>query len=691
MQLAMMARVAILAGLMAALAEASTVESSNTVTPVQKVIQMLGGMLAKGREEKSAEAVDYSAYAQFCSDSITEKTRAVEEAAEEMQLLTANIQDAQTTAEKLQREVQESDGEVSTWQGNMKAIQKVREVEREEYEAVHQDYSETVDAITRAVAMLKSKAGSTKQAPQEVALLASKLDKDTRMQAAKREVAAFLARGEQDPLDDTPEAYAYEFRSTGVVDMLNSLKDKFIEERSDLEKQEMSKRHAFELELQDLQASIENAGKERAAKVQQKAHKLQSGATMKGELADVTSTRSDDSKFLSDVTSTCKQKERDFAERQQLRTEELEAIQKAIEILGSDNVMGSSEKYLSLEQVKGKKAKALAQLRSVYRHAGADQNPNQLAVATYLSDQAEKIHSRVLTALALHAREDPFGKVKQMIMDLINRLEEEAGEEASEKAYCDEELKTNEATRTTKTADVERIQSNIDEANADMARLSNEITEHTKQSAQTDSEAAQLTKMRQKEKAENTQTVRDAQEAQGAVSQAVTVLKEFYERSAQATAFVQKQEPDAQPVPPPTFDQPYTGMGGESGGVIAMLEVIQSDYARLESETKATESTNQQAFDREMTERGVLRAQTQRDIEHKTTMRQQKQEAVVDFNQDLNSAAQELQAANKIFETLKPRCLDAGVSFEDRAARRKEEVESLQEALRILNGEDLAR
>mmetsp|Transcript_68564 Transcript_68564/g.201228 ORF Transcript_68564/g.201228 Transcript_68564/m.201228 type:complete len:132 (-) Transcript_68564:65-460(-) len=131
-------------------------------------------------------------------------------------------------------------------------------------------------------------------------------------------------------------------------------------------------------------------------------------------------------------------------------------------------------------------------------------------------------------------------------------------------------------------------------------------------------------------------------------------------------------------------------MGGESGGVIAMLEVIQSDYARLESETKATESTNQQDFDRQMTESGVLRAQTQRDIEHKTTMRQQKQEAVVDFNQDLNNAAQELQAANKIFETLKPRCLDAGVSFEDRAARRKEEVESLQEALRILNGEDIA-
>ena len=35
-------------------------------------------------------------------------------------------------------------------------------------------------------------------------------------------------------------------------------------------------------------------------------------------------------------------------------------------------------------------------------------------------------------------------------------------------------------------------------------------------------------------------------------------------------------------------------------------------------------------------------------------------------------------------------CVDAGVSYEDRVGRRKEEIESLQEALRILNGEDIA-
>jgi len=43
------------------------------------------------------------------------------------------------------------------------------------------------------------------------------------------------------------------------------------------------------------------------------------------------------------------------------------------------------------------------------------------------------------------------------------------------------------------------------------------------------------------------------------------------------------------------------------------------------------------------------------------------------------------------FEKLKPTCVSGGeVSFEEKEAQRKAEIESLQEALRILNGEDIA-
>ena len=83
--------------------------------------------------------------------------------------------------------------------------------------------------------------------------------------------------------------------------------------------------------------------------------------------------------------------------------------------------------------------------------------------------------------------------------------------------------------------------------------------------AELDAAMAKATKLRQEEKAKNTETISDSQEAQTAVAQALTVLKEFYAKAGEATAFVQqKAEPEI-------FDKPYKGMGGESGGVVGML------------------------------------------------------------------------------------------------------------------------
>merc|ERR1711976_997420 len=102
----------------------------------------------------------------------------------------------------------------------------------------------------------------------------------------------------------------------------------------------------------------------------------------------------------------------------------------------------------------------------------------------------------------------------------------------------------------------------------------------------------------------NEETINDAQEAQTAVAQALTVLKEFYAKAAEATALLQ-QQPEA----PAIFDSEYKGMQAENGGVVGMLEVIQSDFARLESDTSATEATSQKEYDEFMTDSKVDKAQ----------------------------------------------------------------------------------
>merc|ERR550514_1842372 len=272
-----------------------------------------------------------------------------------------------------------------------------------------------------------------------------------------------------------------------------------------------------------------------------------------------------------------------------------------------------------------------------------------------------------------------------MIKDLIVRLMEEANEEAEHKGWCDTELATNEQTRKEKTASVETLHAEIDELEASISKLTEDIADLTKAVADLDAAMAEAAKLRQEEKATNEATVKDSQDAQTAVAQALVVLKEFYAKAGEATALLQGRQPTA----PAIFDSPYTGMQAENGGVVGMLEVIESDFARLEAETKAAEATAQKEYDEFMTTSKVDKASKTKDIEHKTAKKQDETQALTVKSEDLEGTQKELDAALAYFDKLKPSCVDAGVSYDDRVTRRKEEIQSLQEALRILNGEDL--
>merc|ERR1712087_605062 len=340
---------------------------------------------------------------------------------------------------------------------------------------------------------------------------------------------------------------------------------------------------------------------------------------MGGDLTETTTTRDADVKYLADLTATCTQKASDFESRQQLRTEELEAIAKAIEILSSDEVTGNAEKYLpTLVQ---RTRPSLAQLRS---KSGSEL---QQRAADFLRDRAGQLNSRVLSALSVRVADDPFVKVKKMIKDLIVRLMEEANEEAEHKGWCDTELATNEQTRKEKTEAVEVLHAEIDQLEASIAKLTEEISDLTAAVAELNAAMAKATKLRAEEQAKNKETIKDAGEAQTAVAQALTVLKEFYAKAGDATALVQQQ--------PEIFDSPYKGMQSENGGVVGMLEVIESDFARLEADTTAAEASAQKEYDTFMTDSKVDVAAKQKDIEHKTAKKQDENQALTTKQGDL--------------------------------------------------------
>merc|ERR1719409_132810 len=85
------------------------------VTPVQKVIELLNGMLEKGKAEKHSEQVQFAAFKQFCDDTTVEKKRAIEEANERIEVLKADIQKYAADAAQLTKDIAELDEDISIW------------------------------------------------------------------------------------------------------------------------------------------------------------------------------------------------------------------------------------------------------------------------------------------------------------------------------------------------------------------------------------------------------------------------------------------------------------------------------------------------------------------------------------------------------------------------------------------------
>merc|ERR1719331_2744492 len=285
--------------------------------------------------------------------------------------------------------------------------------------------------------------------------------------------------------------------------------------------------------MQQLADNIENAEHEIERKRAERAETEEKKAQAEGELAQTEADRAEDQKYLDDLIALCTQKRADFESRSKLRAEELEAIEKAMEIIGSSSVAGAGEKHLPtlVQQAAGE---ALAQLRS------REYSPEQAKVATFLAQRAQLIGSRTLAMIAQRVEEDPFKKVKKMMKDLVYKLMEEAAAEAEHKGFCDTELTTNQQTRDKKTEEIKELNLQIEDLTAEISKLTQNIADLTAAIAEIDAAMAKATADREASKEKNTATIADAKEAQAAVESAMSMLKEFYAKASQATALSQQ-------------------------------------------------------------------------------------------------------------------------------------------------------
>merc|ERR1719301_471603 len=105
-------------------------------------------------------------------------------------------------------------------------------------------------------------------------------------------------------------------------------------------------------------------------------------------------------------------------------------------------------------------------------------------------------------------------------------------------------------------------------------------------------------------------------------------------------------------------------MQGSTGGVLGLLEVVESDFARLESETAAEEDEAAREYAQFMVDSKKDKAVKEVDLKHATHNKEDTLRELTETKTDLEGVQEQLTAAMNYYDKLKPSCVDAGYTYE---------------------------
>jgi len=296
-------------------------------------------------------------------------------------------------------------------------------------------------------------------------------------------------------------------------------------------------------------------------------------------------------------------------------------------------------------------------------------------VAAYLQRRASALASRNLQVLAAEVAANPFHRVVDMVEKLIAKLKKDMKAESEHKVWCDEELKKNKLKRQAMATRVYELSAEIDQLSVEIVKAGKRIMTLDQEQADLQKAMSQAAATREKEKALNEKTIAEAQSGSTAVKRALVLLQEFYRGQDSLLQQGQHQAPEM---------AEYKGMQGSSKGIMGMLEVIQSDFMQLISETKAAEENAAREHDSFMSE-AMAEKDSKRKLGAKLSLKKDEMEfQKTQKEKDASESDAILTNAKQYFEGLKQSCLDVQVDYSERAARREEEIASLKEAYKIV-------
>jgi len=660
------------------------------VSPVQKVVQLLGELEMKiikdGEEEKKA----FTAFMEWCDHGAGEKAYEIKTAKSDIEDLTATIGKANADISTGSSKIEDLGGAISTNDADLSAASAIRQKENHEFVATEKEMVDTIDTLERAVNILQRKMhGSamlqasidTKDVKNLIHVLSTVVDAAALSLHDKSKLLGLVQSSENEDDEEfdaaAPAPEAYKSHGSNIVDVLIDLKQKAEMQLDEARKEEINAKHNFELLKQSLVDQIAADTKEMSDSKSMKHDATESKAVASGELVVTEKDLKEAQKVLKNMKGDCMTKASDNEMSVKNRAEELKAIAAAKKALLDKTGGAAAQVYSSFIQLDHNEAQG-SKLKT---HLDLINFEVVNLVRTLAREQKSEQLSQLATRIAVVLRqgsatgEDPFRKVKDLIAGMVERLEKEAGEEATHKAYCDKEMKETKVKVGELKYDIEKYTSKIDTAKARSAELKDQVATLSSELAKNMKSQADANSLRKEENTAYLKSKTDLEQGVDGVRMALKVLRDYY--SNEGSALVQ------QPADPGT----HSASAGAGGSIIGMLEVVESDLGRALANGNMNEEAAATAYERLSMENRVEKATKEQDVKYKTKAAAGLDKKLVEASSDRESASTELDAVLEYTKNIRGMCELKPESYGQRKERREQEVDGLREALKILEGE----
>jgi len=634
--------------------------------PVSKVINLLNDMQKQLEAEAKADGEIYDTFACWCETNDKEKSKAIADAEAKIKDLNIAIEELTAASTRLSAEIKMLEEEMAKNQNGLDKATAMRMKDQGEFNAEESDLLQSIRALKSAVivlskhhsaALLQAQTTTDAQMMQVTTILQHEMQKHGALLdgvltgTQKKKIAAFVQQA--------PSAGSYAPASGQILGILKQMLETFESNLSQGQKEELQGSEDYENLKAAKEHEIGAAQDQIDVKTQELATTDEKNAQAKTDLEDTENSLAADQKFLANLRAQCQTMDAEWEARQKVRTEEMAAVAKALEILSGDDAHDLFTKTFNFVQQSSSK-----KFRS-----------RRIQASKLLAAVARRNNNPKLITLALSIRLDAFTKVKQAIDEMITELMKQQADEVKLKDFCREELNNNQRN----TEDKEREKTSLEQTIDDLKMTIEDLT------ASIDTLKAEVKEMqfqmkragedREKENVAFQETVADQRATQKLLTQALEVLKGFYDKKA---ALLQKQTP-------PGGFKPYQ-KSESSGGVMGMIQQIINDAKTEEQETITAEADAQKAYETFVKDTNASIEEKTKDIINKSEEKGKAEQEKVKSEETLENVKTDLAGLATEASDLHGQCDFTLKNFEIRQSSRMQEVEALKQVKAILSG-----